>query len=170
MLLADEKYSFISVGDKEFITAFADAMARLGYTYGSRIADGICWGKYMLVFTKENVSSKKAYARIYIRDDSIVLRLFLNNVTAHSGYIVNAPDFIRESFTGSHGSCQHCKGDDCRFRKDYVIADVTYEKCNGVTFEFFNPELKNLEEYIGLFTEFYPVKKIKGGHKNERKT
>jgi len=33
------------------------------------------------------------------------------------------------------------------------------EKCNGVTFEFRDPCVEKLKDYIDLFTEFYPAKR-----------
>lgn len=158
-LLQDEQYNFITKQDKEFICAFANKMAEIGYTFGNKISDGICWGKYMLIFVKENVKSKKVYVRIYIRENSISLRYFMSNITKHSDYIANAPDFIKCSFTNEHGKCNHCRGEVCKFRKCYKIGDTDYEKCNGVTFEFFQPSVDRLDEYIKLFNEFYPIRK-----------
>ena len=100
-------------------------------TYGGEIGSGYCWGKYMLIFRKANIKSKNVVARIYIRDDSIVLRLFLNKVTKHAPYISAAPDHIKNVFIGEYGNCKHCKGDNCKFRKDYQIDGAVIEKCNG---------------------------------------
>ena len=47
----------------------------------------------------------------------------------------------------------------CRFRKTYTIEDRLIEKCNGITFEFPNPYIQKLPDYMGLFREFYPNKK-----------
>lgn len=131
-------YNFVSDENKEFIVAFTDAMEKSGY-YTDGFTDGICWGKYMLIYRKSGVKSKKVFARIYIRENSICLRLFFSDITEKGEYIKNAPDFIKDVFVGSYGTCKHCRGDNCRFRKDYEIDGVKYEKCNGTTFQFFDP-------------------------------
>ena len=156
----EEQFDFISKRNKEFIITFTHALESIGYTYGGDIGKGHCWGKYMLVFRRANVSSPKVYARIYIREDSIVLRLFLNNVTKHSAYISTATGHIKNVFIGAHGTCRHCSGDTCKFRKDYEIDGKKYEKCNGTTFEFGEPTVEKLEDYLNLFKEFYPVKSV----------
>lgn len=152
-ILNEKEYSFISPQNKEFIIAFTDELKSLGF-YNEEIGSGFCWGKYMIIYRKEGVKSKNVYARIYIRDDSICLRLFFNNVTKHNEYIGNAPDYIKNVFIGDYGTCKHCKGDNCKFRKDYEIDNVKYEKCNGTTFEFYEPTIERLSEYIELFKEF----------------
>jgi hypothetical protein len=116
----------------------------------------------MLIYRKSGVKSEKVFARIYLRDDNIVLRLFLNNVDRHRGFIENAPAYIKEVFTGDQGKCQHCHNEedgDCRFRKTYTIDGRFIEKCNGITFEFHDPGISKIPDYIALFTEFYPDRK-----------
>jgi len=160
--LSEEKYSFIHQKDKDFIIAFDEAMLKSSYESGGTIDNGFCWGRYMIIYSKAGVKSKKVAARIYIRDNEIVLRLFMNEIDKHRGYIENAPEFIRLPFTGAHGSCNHCKNDHegiCKFRKTYILENHMIEKCNGVTFEFYKPDLNKLPEYIALFREFYPIKK-----------
>lgn len=80
-LLNEDRFDFISGDDKAFIRAFDAEITRLGYDFGDKIGSGYCWGKYMLIYTKTGVKSKNVYARIYIRDFSIVLRLFLMTST-----------------------------------------------------------------------------------------
>ncbi len=165
-MLHEGRFDFISPNNKAFILAFDDEMARLGYDFGSKIGSGYCWGKYMLIYTKTGVKSKNVYARIYIREASIVLRLFLNGIDKHREYIENAPTFIKEVFTGPRGDCVHDHdGEDgsCMFRKTYTLDGRFIEKCNGITFEFFDPTLQKLNDYITLFTEFYPRKKVVKG-------
>jgi hypothetical protein len=154
------EFDFIKASDKQFITAFTDELEKLGY-YENGLCDGFCWGRYMLIYRKSGVKSKNVYARIYIRDDCIVLRLFLNNVTKHGEYIDRSPEFIKDAFVGNFGKCKRCKGDNCKFRKDYEIGGVKYEKCNGFTFQFFEPTMERLTSYIDLFKEFYPAKSYK---------
>lgn len=115
----------------------------------------------MIIYAKTGVKSKKVAARIYIRDDGIVLRLFLSQIDKHRAFIENAQPFIKEVFTGSHGNCRHChneKEGQCRFRKTYTLHNTQFEKCNGITFEFLNPDTKKLPAYMGLLKEFYALK------------
>lgn len=157
--MKETRFNFISESNKQFIIDFTQALNALGYTYGDEIGSGFCWGKYMLIYRKTMVKSKNVVVRIYIKEDTIVLRLFLNNVTKHSHYIHNAPARIKQAFISDHGTCKHCKGDHCKFRKDYEINGISYEKCNGTTFEFFEPKSEYIPDYIALFKEFYPQKR-----------
>jgi hypothetical protein len=161
-ILQDERFNFISGDDKAFMLAFNNEMAGLGYDFGSKIVSGFCWGKYMVIFTKSGAKSNKVYARIYIRDSSIVLRLFFTDIDAHREFIENAPSYIKEVFTGEHGACNHCKNEkagNCKFRKTYTLSGRFIEKCNGITFEFHEPGVQKISDYMALFTEFYPQKK-----------
>lgn len=157
--MAEKEFNFIQDRDKTFIVELTKALEKMGYTYGDEIGSGYCWGKYMLIFRKANVKSKNVVARIYIKEDSIVLRLFFNNVTKHAAYISSSPEHIQSAFTGDYGTCKHCKGENCKFRKDYEIDGVKYEKCNGTTFEFHNPKIENIDDYLALFEEFYHISK-----------
>lgn len=148
------EYDFIRDTDKDFIIAFTDELNKLGF-YEDGFSNGFCWGRYMLIYRKSGVKSKNVYARIYVREKSICLRMFFNDVTRKGEYIKNTPDYIRDAFTGDFGTCKHCKGDNCKFRKDYEIDGVKYEKCNGYTFEFNDPTIEKLPAYIDLFKVFY---------------
>ena len=97
--MKEERFACITEKDKGFIIAFTQAMEELGYTYDDTIGNGFCWGKYMLIFRKANVKSKNVVARIYIREDAIVLRMFFNNVTKHASFISAAPAYIKTVFT-----------------------------------------------------------------------
>jgi hypothetical protein len=158
-LLRDKSFDYISPENREFICAFDKEMEKRGYGAGNIIVDGICWGRNMLIYSRVGAKSPGVAARIYMKGDGISLRMFLNNVTSHSGYIANSPEIIKGVFTGKYGTCKHCKGDNCKFRKDYKIEGVKYEKCNGVTFKFYKPTLEGLSEYVGLFDEFFALKK-----------
>jgi hypothetical protein len=161
-IVSDERFNFISKDDKAFILAFNDEMFQLGYDFGDKIGSGFCWGKYMIIYSKSGVKSKNVVARIYIRDTSIVLRLFFNKVDAHREYIEKAPAHIKDVFVGDYGNCKHChneKAGVCKFRKTYTLEDRVIDKCNGNTFEFPNPRVQEIHDYINLFTEFYPKKK-----------
>ena len=163
-LLKENRFDFVSNHDKAFILAIDDEMTKLGYDFGDKIGSGYCWGKYMIVYTKSGVKSKNVFARIYIRDANIVLRLFFNKIDNHREYIKNAPSHIKEVFAGNYGNCKRCHDDKdgvCMFRKTYTLDDQVIEKCNGTTFEFHNPNIHGLKDYIALFTEFYPQKKAR---------
>jgi hypothetical protein len=163
-ILEQERFQIISEDNKAFILAFDNEIQKLGYSFGGNIGDGYCWGRYMIIYSKVGVKNKQVAARIYIRESSIVLRLFLNKIDKHHEYIENVQDFIKDVFTGEHGKCNHCHNDKdgvCRFRKSYTLDDNFIEKCNGITFEFWNPNLEKLPEYINLLEEFYPIRKNK---------
>ncbi|MEL7603732.1 MAG: hypothetical protein AAGU77_11325 [Bacillota bacterium] len=158
-LMQEDRFDFMNAADKQFVCEFTHALSALGYTFGNAIGSGYCWGRYMLIFTKAGVKSKKVVARIYLRQNGIALRLFFSDVSRHAAYISAAPDFIRDVFTGPYGDCKHCKGDTCMFRKDYAINGVQYEKCNSLTFGFNEPDMDRLPGYLALFQEFYPAKR-----------
>lgn len=163
-ILKEERFDCVSNSDKAFMLAFNTEMARLGYGFGGKIGSGYCWGKYMVIYTKSGVKSKTVYARIYIRNDSIVLRLFLNNIDKHCAFIEQTPAHIKDVFTNDYAKCKHDRDDqngNCQFRKTYTIDGRLIEKCNGNTFEFFHPSIEALPDYIALFTEFFPGKKKK---------
>ncbi len=159
-VLAEERFNILTEENKVFILAFNNEISKLGYGFGGNIGDGYCWGKYMIIYSKVGVKYKKIAARIYIRENSIVLRLYLNKIDKHRKYIENAQTFIREVFTGEYGNCKHChndKGGKCKFRKTYTLENNYIEKCNGITFEFWEPNLEKLPHYINLLKEFYPA-------------
>lgn len=152
--MTEERFSFMSSRDKDFVVQMTEALEALGYTYGGVIVDGICWGKYMLIFRKSGAKSKKVVARIYIRENSVAFRLFLSDITKHSDSIAAMPEQITDAFTGAAGLCRHCHGEVCRFQKIYEINGTRYEKCNGEVFTFTNASAERLGDYIALFREF----------------
>lgn len=159
--LCEDRFDFISVENKAFMHAFDDEMAKLDYGFGGKIGDGFCWGRYMVIYRKLGVKSETVYARLYLRESEIVLRLFLNQIDKHCAFIEKAPDHIKTVFTGPRGDCEHChndKGGVCKFRKSYTLKNHLIEKCNGIVFEFFEPDLSKVGDYMELFREFYPRK------------
>ena len=154
--LTEERFSIITEPDKAFILAFDKEISEFGYDYGGHIGWGACWGRYMIIYSKVGIKSKQVAARIFIRDNSIVLRLFLNNVDKHTQYIENTPEHIKAVFTGAHGECSCSpRKENCRMRKSYAIGGKQVEKCSGVVFEFHQPDISKLHDYMGLFGEFY---------------
>ena len=160
--LYSDKFDFISVQDKNFIIAFDDEMRKIGYTCSDTIGPGYCWGKYMIIYLKAGAKNKRVVARIYIRENDITLRLFLNKIDEHREYIENQPLYIQEPFMGDIGKCRRCKNDRdgyCKFRKSYTINNIYIEKCNGSTFEYQSPDMEKLPGYISLLKEFYLLKR-----------
>jgi len=158
--LAEKRFDIVSNPDKAFILAFTKEIAGLGYDFGGHIGWGACWGLYMVIYSKVGVKSKQVAARIFIRENGIVLRLFFNNIDKHSKYIETAPEHIKSVFTNAHGVCScNPKKENCKMRKTYTINENLIEKCSGVVFEFHQPDMDKLPDYIDLFKEFYVSKK-----------
>jgi hypothetical protein len=156
-LMLEDRFGMIQQKDKDFIVAFNEEMSKLGNGFDGKIGDGFCWGKYMIIYAKIGIRNKNVLARIYIREDGIVLRLYFNRIDEHRGFIENAPFYIKDVFTGESGRCNHChneKDGTCKFRKTYVIDGIFIEKCNGMTFEFREPNIGKLIDYMELIREF----------------
>ncbi len=164
-LLQEERFNYVSDQDKAFIITFNDEIARMGYDFGGKIGSGFCWGKHMVIYTKSGVKSKTVYARIYMRDDCVVLRLFLNQIDKHHEFIEKAPNHIKQVFTADDfATCKHDRDDGdgrCQFRKTYTIDGKLIEKCNGLTFEFHQPSVEKVQDYTALFAEFFVPKRAK---------
>lgn len=162
MILEEKRFDILSKENKAFIITFDEEISKLGYGSGGNIGSGACWGKYMIVYSKIGIKNKQVAARIYIKENIVILRHFLNKIDAHRAYIENTERYIKEVFTGKHADCQHChneKNGACKFRKTYTIENQLYEKCNGITFEFQEPDLVRLPDYINLLEEFYSKRK-----------
>ncbi|MHB1314292.1 MAG: hypothetical protein ACYCX2_02255 [Christensenellales bacterium] len=160
--LKNEQYNFISEQGKRFLIAFDAAMNEAGYDCGSGFTPGFCWGRFMLLYAKAGAKSKKIAARVYIKEDGVALRLFLNGIDGHHAYIEHASEAVRDLFANRHGDCEHCHNDRgglCRFRKTYTLFGKTHEKCNGIVFVFHKPDTEEIPDYIRLLEEFYPLKK-----------
>ena len=163
-LLMEERFDYVSDSDKAFILAFNDEMNRLGYDFGGKIGSGYGWGKYMVIYTRAGVKSKAVYARIYIPETGIVLRLFLNKVDQHEKFIEKAPAHIKALFTAGDTLCKHDRDDEngkCRsnFRRTYTIDGQLIEQCMPTTYYISHPEIQKIQDYIALFSEFYSQKK-----------
>lgn len=161
-IIEEDRFSMIKDCDKEFIKLFDKEIKALGYDFGGGIGDGYCWGKYMIIYSKTGVKTKNVVARIFIRENCIVLRLFFNNIDKHRNYIENAPKHIKDVFTCGRGDCScNPQKDNCRMRKTYTIDNRLIEKCSGVVFEFDDPTIDKLYDYVNLLHEFYPPKQVK---------
>jgi hypothetical protein len=161
-LLSEERFNIVSEADKSFILDFDKAISGLRYDSGGAIGDGYCWGKYMIIYSKIGVKNKKVIARIFIKENEIVLRLFFNDIDKHRKYIECAPGHIKSVFVGNYGDCNcNPQKETCRMRKTYTIDGKLIKKCSGVVFIFWNPATEKLIDYINLLAEFYPVKKAR---------
>ncbi len=161
-MMKEDRFNIISDEDKAFIIEFDNEISKLGYGFGGEIGSGFCWGRYMIIYSKIGVKNKQVAARIYIRENSIVLRLYLNSIDNHQQYIETTKPYIKEVFTGEFGKCNHCHNEKvgkCKFRKAYTLHNRFIEKCNGITFEFWEPDLAKLPDYLNLLKEFYPIRK-----------
>ncbi|WP_066719618.1 hypothetical protein [Clostridium sp. Marseille-P299] len=161
-ILEEKRFDIVSEKNKEFILAFNNEITKLGYDFGGNIGSGFCWGEYMVIYSKTGVKNKQVAARIYIRQNSIVLRLFLNKIDKHREYIEKSKDFIKGVFMNDYGKCKHCRDDEeggCKFRKSYSLEEELIEKCNGFTFEFWEPNMDKLPDYINLLEEFYRLRR-----------
>lgn len=170
-ILTEKRFDFVSDQNRKFIDDFTKEMELFGYDFGGKIGSGYCWGNYMIIYSQKNAKSKKIIARIFIRDEgiiiwggkenhyknSIVLRLFFNGIDKHREYIENAASFIKGPFVNEHGACNHCKK-DCHFRKVYTIGGKQFEKCSGAVFEYHNPKTEHIEDYVNILKEFYGKK------------
>ena len=166
-ILKEERFDYVSEADKAFIAAFTREMERMGYEWGGNIGSGYCWGRHMIIYTKAGVKSKVVAARIYLREPNVVLRLFLNKIDQHARFIEeSAPAYIQEVFTGPRADCRHDRDDGggkCQFRKTYTLEGRLIEKCNGETFEFHQPSVEKLPDYVALFAEFFAPKRGRAG-------
>ena len=162
-LLKNEAYSFVNEKDKAFIVAFDEEMTRLGYTSGGTIGEGYCWGRKMIIYTKANVKSKKSYARVYLQEAGLVLRMYFSRVDDHAAAIEAAPAYVQAAFTSGFGACGHChnqKADgSCGHRKAYTLHGKPYALCDGFAFWFNQPTVCQIPAYVQLFLAFYPEKK-----------
>jgi len=162
--LAERRFDIINGPDKAFIIAFDSAINELGYDFGGAIGSGFAAGcALMIIYGKTGVKSRPCAARIYIRENGITLRLYLNKIDNHRPYIENAPTHIKDVFTGENESCTGCSFHDgkCKYKytKAYTIDGRLINKCDAKAFVFTNPSMEKLPDYISLLSEFFPLKK-----------
>lgn len=162
--LAEKRFDFVSPADKAFLIAFDQEMHACGYDFGGRIGPGFCWGRFMVVYTKSGVKSKRVYARVYLTEGGLALRFFFTDIDKHRTFIESAPPWMKEVFTGAAGDCKPCHNEragECQFRKVYTLENRRIAKCNGMTFRFERPTAARIKDYIRLFQEFYPKRPAK---------
>jgi len=153
--LMEERFGHISEANKTFILVFNKIFEELGFDYGGSILGDIVYGK-------TGVKSRPCPARIIIKDKTgeITLRFYLKNIDKHSRYIENAAPHIKDAFVFDWGNCSKCMA-TCKSMKIYNIDGRQFDKCCHSTAFFSNPTLEKLPDYIALYSEFNPVKKMK---------
>jgi len=183
-LMAQEKFSIVSNADKTLLIALDEEMAKLGYGIYESI-DAWEWSKnwfkarYQINYTITKMKKRKYMAHVFIKDDGsvILLRLLTEKIGAnshntrqescsfidpHREYIENAPAHVKELFT-KKSDCNHTHENENGFcwRLDtYTINNVVYEKCVGKGFDFWNPTMEKLPDYMDLLSELKPKKTI----------
>jgi len=157
-LLSERRCDALSKDDKTFIAAFDKAINELGYDCENTITSGNAWSPMAIVYGKTGTKSRPCPARIYIKDDGITLRLFLNKVDKHMQYIENSPPHIKNAFIFEGSDCQSCNT-SCAPGKVYTIDGQQMQKCNHSTFYFYGAHIGILPDIMGLLSKFYPVKK-----------
>jgi len=174
-LLKEDRFNYISKENKKFINEFTKQLKLFGYGFGGQIGGGFCWGNNMIIYSQTGVKNEKVIARIYIRDkgviiwggkennyeNSIVLRLFFDNINKHTEYIERTPSHIKSLFVNDQGICPYiCDhySEKCHNRKIYSINGKQIEKC-GYYFSITDPKTEHIKDYIDILKEFH-VKKL----------
>lgn len=116
---------------------------------GGRSDLRFCWGISQFAYSRAPQKKRDYVCRLYQRGDGLVVRLFLKNVNAYAGFIESAGDQIKDVFVNDYGKCNHCR-ETCKDRKTYGIDGKEYNKCGGVTFEFYDPEPCFVPRYLDL--------------------
>ena len=162
-LLADKKFDIISTPDKDFIVAFDKAMNDYCYDCGGVIGSGKSVCPYIITYKKTGVKNSPFVAQIFIGNKSILLQFQFKNrmdfntkMYKHREYIENAPEHIKNVFVSERtNECRYCKEICGKYL--YTIDGHLYEKC-GAAFDFVQPSLKKLPDYIELLSKFYSKK------------
>jgi hypothetical protein len=170
-LIEEERFDFVSKENKTFILEFTKQIKSLDYDFDGSIGSGFDWGNYQIIYLLHGIKgSRSIIARIFIRDscviangekeikfkNSIVLRLYFSNINKHINYIENASMHIKERFINNVGMCKHC-AEQCYKRKVYTINGKEMVKCRDV-FEYHNPKIEDIKDYIDILREFYGKK------------
>ena len=145
--------------DLAFIAAFDEAMHAAGYVR-YKLHDNAYWNSF-IAYIKPGAKTPKIIARIYLHDDSNVLRVYASNVDRRRAYLESAPAFIQQPFSDDSDICKPCKGmhipnGNCRYQKTYTLHGKTHVKCAEQSFRYTNLDAKNAQYYVGLVAAFYP--------------
>jgi len=183
-LLIQERFTNISPENKAFLLAFDEKMTQLGYGI-IEVADAYKWArnwlsaKYMINYAVTGIKAKRLAAHIFVKEDGLFLRLFAlkkseyshntkqqsrSVIEPHRAYIESAPSYIKSLFTNRESDCDHTheNADGFCWRLDcYTVDGERYEKCIGKGFDFPDPTMSQLPDYIGLLVELN-AKNIRG--------
>jgi len=177
-LLKEKKYDFITKENKAFILEFTKQIKTIDYDFDGDIRNGFERGNYQIIYSLNGIrGSRNIITRILIRDDCVIvsggkevkfkngiaLKLYFSNINKHIDYIINSPTHIKERFVNNSGLCKYCI-EQCYKRKTWTINGKEIAKCNDF-FEYENPKIKDIEDYINILKEFYGKK----GSKNKIK-
>jgi hypothetical protein len=173
-LLKEDRFAYISKENKKFIAEFTKRMKAAGYDFGGQIGGGFCWGQNMIIYSQTGGKTEKVVARIYVRDNgvivwggteyryknSIVLRLFFDNINKHTEYVEKAPAHINALFSSGEGTCPYICGqrsEKCHNQKRYALNGKQMEKC-GYYFCFTDPKPEAIKDYVDILQEFHAKK------------
>jgi hypothetical protein len=156
--LTERRFDVITAANKEFIVAFDREIKDFGYDFGGVVTSGNVWSPIVIVYGKTGTKSRPCAARIYIKDDGIMFRLYLNKVDNHRQYIENAPAHIKNAFTSDTGRCTFCWDKCLSQHTGYTVDGQLIQKCQHHKFFFDEPSLEKLPDYIDLLKEFYTRK------------
>ena len=135
-ILSENRFKNISESDKSFIIAFDKVMKEMGYDSDGKIGSEI-------TYKKTGGKSKATFARVYMRGDHIVLRLYFKDIDNHRAYIENAPEHIKhgfvienlpqrvlDTFALKDGDCIVCSK-VCEFAERYTSDGHECVKCSN---------------------------------------
>jgi hypothetical protein len=149
--------------ERAFILAFDEAIQREGYT-SDGIQPYVCWGKYVISYYRADVKTKRYAARIFLRSDGLLFRMYFSDIDAHADAIEQLPEDIKAAFFSEYGRCKHCDSKAgkvpgrCMHRKTYSLEGKQFEMCDGLVFLFPNHSVEAVQQYIELLRVFYPPK------------
>ena len=69
-------------------------------------------------------------------------------------YIETSPSHIKLPFINNNKLCRKYGEKHCHNKKTYTVNGKIIEKC-GYVFEFKNPKIKNIMDYVNILKEFY---------------
>lgn len=160
----DAPEAVLSAEDRDFILALDAAMRREGYT-SDGIQPYVCWGKYVISYYRAGVKTKRYVARIYLRSNGLLFRMYFSDIDRHADAIERLPDDIKAAFLSDCGRCRRCSSKtndsqgNCTHRKTYSLDGIRHEMCDGLVFLFEKHSVQSIPQYIELLQMFYPRKK-----------
>jgi len=139
-LLKEEKFNFVSKENKKYIIHFTKEINSINYDFDGDIRNGFERGNYQIIYSLNGIKGSR-------------------NINKHINYIENATSNIKEHFINNSGLCKYCT-EQCYKRKTFTINGKEIAKCADV-FEYINPTIKEIKDFIGILKEFYGKKVLK---------